>query len=81
MVLRFLVADAADAAGFNAAGRGGQRFKRSLIFLMQKGFFDSLINKIPGKLLIDMAVPKDIEVRVDGCGFKGLGPVAFASVR
>ena len=64
-----LIANTTNIASLNTAGRGGQGFECALKFLLQKGFFDPLLDKIPGKALIEVPITNDVKIRIDGHGF------------
>ena len=69
-------ADPANTAGFHPASRRRQTLHGALIFPLKKRLFDAMVDKIPGKALIRTTLSVDIEIRVYGHSFKGLGPVA-----
>jgi hypothetical protein len=74
------LADPATAAGIRLTILGCQALQGALIFPPQIRFSDAMVNKIPGKALIRTTLSVDIEIRVYGHSFKGLGPVAAAGM-
>jgi len=69
----------ANAAGFHLTDGRCQLLLGALIFALEKRFFNTVIDEIPGQFFIQITFAEDIKIRVYGHCFKGLGPVNLSA--
>ena len=62
--------------GVHRAGGGGSAEQGFLIFFPEIGFFNAVVDEIPGQPFRFGFFAEDEKVGIDGSGLEGLGPVA-----